>query len=335
MKETKKIELFNNEVLEEKLFQNLMDHRLPDSFLYLGSQGAKNWMILSRSAGFTIAEDLFGLIEENVKEISELIPSGTNVAGIGVGSGEKERILLKELLSKGRPVYFPVDVSSSLLNKALENVKDLPVRKIALVGFLEELSILKSFWRFPLLMTMLGNTFCNYEPEYLLNLINNNMHFSDYFLFDCHIFPENADCERTVKEIEEIYRNPGNAFFNMSPLFVRGVSPEDCSFHLELVRVNSPVGKVYRTRKYLSIKNLITVAAGENRISFKKGDKIRMGFTYKYKICQIVQLLKKFGFSILYFNKNDDKKNALFLVKKKKKEDWHEYYSKEAALCSR
>ncbi|WP_269850103.1 L-histidine N(alpha)-methyltransferase [Methanosarcina horonobensis] len=114
-----------------------------------------------------------------------------SLVSVGVGSGEKERILLEELIKKNlaeRPasekvpiIYYPVDINSQLVDLALEKARDLPVEKKGIVGFIEDMPLLKEHWRLPVLFSILGNTFCNYEPEFILKLVYENLEQGDLF----------------------------------------------------------------------------------------------------------------------------------------------------------
>lgn len=316
--------------MEERLCENLRNHELPDYLLYMGTGGAKNWLKLNRSETFPISRRLKDLLEENIASIVRFIPSCMSVVSIGVGSGDKEKILLEELIKKNlaeKPAsekvsirYYPVDINSQLVDIALENVRDLPVEKKGIVGFIEEIPIFKGHWRLPVLFCVLGNTFCNYEPEFFFRLVYENLEQGDLFFFDASILPESCSGEEAHsvrRSVLGTYASRENALFNMYPLLHYGMDPEDFDFELSLSNVDSKIGTLCRTRKSLNILKDTEVIIGSETVSFREGDVISMGFTYKYTFDQITALLEINRFDILMAFRSKDGENAIFLAKKR------------------
>ncbi|MDD4620857.1 MAG: L-histidine N(alpha)-methyltransferase, partial [Methanosarcina sp.] len=108
-----------------------------------------------------------------------------------------------------------------------------------------------------------------------------------------------------------------NALFNKYPLLQYGMNPDDFDFELLLAPVDSRIGSLYRTSKKLHILKDTELIIGEKTIDFKKGDIIRMGFTYKYTCDQITAFLGTCGFEILKTFLSEDQANALILAKKR------------------
>lgn len=327
-----KIELITENVLKEKLYKNLKRHELPDYLLYMGAEGAKNWLTLDRSSTFPVARCLKILLEENIAPLVKFIPSNMNLVSVGVGSGDKERVLIEGLLQKNLAetpasarrhllLYYPLDVNKQFVEMALEKVRDLPVETKGIVGFLEDLSLLKKYLHPPLLFCILGNTFCNYEPDFILNLICENLESGDLFLFDAHILPSSDDEEAlwsAKRSIVGAYASRENALFNMYPLLQHGMVPEDFDFELLLAPVESNIaGQLYRTKKTLYILKDTRFEVGSRAVAFKEGDCIRMGFTYKYSFDQLKTYLGARGFEILKAILSGDGTNTIILAKKK------------------
>lgn len=316
--------------MEERLCESLKNHELPDYLLYTGTGGAKNWLRLDRSEVFPVARRLKDLLEENIASIVRFIPSCMSLVSVGVGSGEKEKILLEALIKKSlaekpasgkTPIrYYPVDINSQLVDLALENVRDLPVEKKGIVGFIEDMPALKEHWRLPVLFCILGNTFCNYEPEFVLQLVYENLEQGDLFFFDASLLPESCSGEEAHtarKSVLGAYASRENALFNMYPLLQCGMYPEDFDFEILLSHVDSKIGALCRTRKSLSILKDTEIRIGSETISFREGDMIRMGFTYKYTYNQITALLNINKFEILRTFRSKNGEDAIFFAKKR------------------
>jgi uncharacterized SAM-dependent methyltransferase len=270
------------------------------------------------------------MLEENVASIVRFIPACMSLVSVGVGSGEKERILLEELIKKNMTEktvsekvsirYYPVDINSQFVDIALEKVKDLPVEKKGIVGFIEEMPLLKKHWHLPVLFCILGNTFCNYEPEFILRLVHENLEQGDLFFFDANLLPtqgsgEDAQSART--SILGTYASRENVLFNMYPLLQYGMAPEDFDFELSLAQVDSRIGALCRTRKSLNILKDAEINIGKETICFKEGDVIQMGFTYKYTYEQVLAFLDIFGFDVLKPFLSEDRTNVMILAKKR------------------
>ncbi|AKB19287.1 L-histidine N(alpha)-methyltransferase [Methanosarcina sp. WWM596] len=314
---------------EERLYESLKKYELPDYLLYTGAGGAKNWLKLDGSGTFPVARQLKKMLEENVASIVRFIPACMSLVSVGVGDGEKERILLEELIKKNRAEkpasekisirYYPADINSQLVDIALKKVKDLPVEKKGIVGFIEDMPLLKKHWHLPVLFCILGNTFCNYEPEFILQLVHENLEQGDLFFFDANLLSAQGSGEEAQsarKSILGTYASRENALFNMYPLLQYGMAPEDFDFELLLAHVDSRIGALYRTRKSLNILKDSEVKIGEETIGFKEGDIIRMGFTYKYTYDQILAFLDICGFEVLKAFLSEDRTNTMILAKK-------------------
>ncbi|AKB73749.1 hypothetical protein MSLAZ_0488 [Methanosarcina lacustris Z-7289] len=315
---------------EEKLYESLKKYEIPDYLLYTGADGTNNWLKLEGYGTFPVARQLKIMLEKNVASIIRFIPACMSLVSVGVGNGEKERVLLEELIKKNRAEklasekvsihYYPVDINNQFVDIALEKVKDLPVEKKGIVGFIEDMPLLKKHWHLPVLFCILGNSFCNYEPEFLLQLVHENLEQGDLFFFDANLIPAQGSGEEEQsarKSILGTYASRENALFNIYPLLQYGMAPEDFDFELLLAHVDSRIGALYRTRKSLNILKDAEIRIGPETIDFKEGDVIRMGFTYKYTYEQVLAFLDICGFEVLKAFLSEDRTNTMILAKKR------------------
>jgi len=288
---------------------------MPDPFLYVGEFGARNWLNLDSSEDFPVATRLQDLLEESIPELVKQIPGSPDVVSLGVGSGEKERLILKALMQSGSPRYVAVDISASMVDEALKTAEDLPISKSGVVAFVEDLPRVREHWRSPILLCLLGNNFSNYYPDALLSLVRDQLQPDDLFLFDCHLLPSESSRQQTGKQaIEEIYGSRQNAIFNMGPLIERGMDPDDCVFHLELITVDSPAGPACRTHKWLELLSDTEVSCAGSDIELRGGFKIELGFTFKHTLPQVEIHLARQGFRTIRSFVSRTGENALFLT---------------------
>jgi len=307
-----KIELRTREELETMLCNYLKQRQIPDYALYLGDSGVKNWLDLDNSTEFTVASSLTDLLRQSVTALAKYLHKRFDMVSIGVGSGEKEQILLETIVKHSDPTYYAIDISSEMVDKALATVADMDIEKTGMVAFLEDLPRIKQFWASPVLLCLLGNNFCNYDPDYLLKTVHDQLQYDDLFLFDCQLLqPQKKD------QIEQMYHSQLNVNFNLDPFIRRGMNPEDCVFHLELLPLETELGTIYRTKKWLEILKDTTISCGTGNVSFAAGDIISMpGFTYKYTRSQVQGYLNRHGFQEEELLLSPDEINLLILARK-------------------
>ena len=164
-----------------------------------------------------------------------------------------------------------------------------------------------------------GNTFCNYEPRFILNKIKEIIDENDFFLIELNIIPNNVDDKSFKKEFNKFYKSKENIKFNIQPIINLGIPEEDTEFNINLVPHKSSNGFLFKSHKSIKILKKNQISIGSKSIDFKSGDTIEMGFTYKYNISQITSYLKNNGFLIV--NRYINGSYLLLLTKKQKERD--------------
>lgn len=312
------IELISEEMVEEMLLENLRHRQLPDFFLYADEAGARRWLELCSSDEFPIAARLTDLVASSAPAIAAHFEGPLHVVSIGVGGGEKERLLLEALLAGCGPRYLAVDVCDTLVRQGLKAVGDMDIPKAGAVARLEDLQALEEHWDSPALLCLLGNSFSNFEPDLVLGLVREFLAEDDAFLFDCSLLPAGSSNGRAAlhfaEQVEKVYRSELNRRFNTAPLVDRGLDPAACVFQLDLIQVDTGVGKAYRTSKKLEMLQDAVVSVGTEQVAFLKGETIQMGYTYKYEPGQVRALLARHGFRELELACSPDGDNMLALV---------------------
>ncbi len=309
------MELLNDAILEEKLKHHLDRRQLPDAFLYIGDSGTTNWLTLESSTHFPVAATLTALLTEHAEALARQAAHCRSLVSIGAGDGQKELILLKELIQYSRPVGHVIDVSRPMVEAALRTLSALDIETHGVTAFCEDLDQLAPRWTRPTLLCLLGNNFSNYDPAFLLDLIGRNLGPVDAFLLDASLLPESErDVRAWVQEVEEIYNSPENVRFNIAPLTTRGMDPASCRFELKLIQVAFPWGEVWRTQKRIHVLQPATVRCGPSTVAFSSGDVIQMGFTYKYRLGQLQDCLQRHGFHLQESRRDRTGSNALLLA---------------------
>ncbi len=290
---------------------------MPDYFLYLGSSGVNNWLALSESDEFPITARLTELLRQSLPSLTMYLRGRFSLVSIGVGSGEKERMLLEALVPRSTPTYYAVDISREMVDQALNRVADINVEKIGLVALLEDLALIRQYWSPPILLCLLGNNFGAHEPDWLLETVHAQLKGDDMFLFDCHLLPASRRSQaRVYQQVQQMYRVPSNLRFNLEPLIRRGMEPDSGIFHADLVPVKTGSGTLYGIKKWLEITKDSVIHCGASQVFLKAGDTINRGVTYKCTRSQIADYLNRHGFQESAFYLSPDENYLLTLVRK-------------------
>lgn len=314
-----KIEMIPPEDYERMLYESLLIKQLPDFFLYQGNEGAQNWLNLDGDASFPVAKQLTQLLLDNINEIISLFPSPINLVSIGIGAGDKEKIILERLLQRGDvPKYYAVDVNSRLVDIAISKVMKLPIYKLGIAGLFEDFNVLQTHWEHPFVFCMLGNNFNNYHPYDFFNTISSYIQKQDRLMIDSHLSSQGeVQTIDNIKNIEQLYNTSANRKFNLHPLLQRGIQQSDCNFSIQLIPVKIMDDTVYRTRKQITIKKDCQVCCGKYKVNMSAGDIIEMGFTYKYKDDQLLNLIEKNGFYPLQYFADMNREHIIIIAQKK------------------
>jgi uncharacterized SAM-dependent methyltransferase len=310
----RKVQLISDSDLERDLLENLRNLQLPDYLLYSGTDGANGWLELDRSNSFTIASELTSLLEKNLPALNPVIKKNIHLISIGVGGAQKEELLLSKYFGRFAH-FFAIDISSGMVDSALDRLEKYGVEITGIIGLFEDLEILSSFWCSPALICFLGNSFSSYEANYALGLLSKNIHLVDYLLLDFHLLrTDNGFGSET--QIENAYRSAENVAFNFGPFISRGVEPDCLEFRLDLVLTGTPVGMAYRTRRAVNVLKNFSIVFSSGSVAFEEGERIELGFTYKYTAEQVRALLSLNGFKIVNEWLESGGSGMLALIKK-------------------
>ncbi len=252
------------------------------------------------------------LINENLREISGAIgEEPINLVDLGCGDGRKAIQIIKEASKKAEIRYCPVDISSYMVKKAIDNIKNMKEVKevvefqwnISDFDNLENISILlrqgkhkKNFY------LLLGNTLTNFEFHDLLYQIRNSMNTGDQILIGNSLKSENAELH--LKKYLE--NKPFNDFLIKVP--------ESLGFQKDELEVNVRF-RSQRIEYYYTIKKDRTIKISNKEIRFFEGDQVIIWVVYLYTLEEYKSFLN------LYFDKVDvkttpDNSYALALCKK-------------------
>lgn len=268
---------------------NIADSKL----WYLKPEQAQAFLNLESSKTYQseVIQKEIDLIEGNIEEILEKIgENNMNIIDLGCGDGKKAVIFTEHFKGKLKLRYCPIDISSYMVNKAIENVKKTDIGEVVEFQWnisdfenIENISVLLRQGEFKKNLTLLlGNTLGNFEINELLYEIRSSMKGGDFLLVGNGL--DNRHPEEILKSYDT---NEVNDFLIHIPLQL-GLSEEDVKLGVRFA--NS------RVELYYTLQNDKKIDFHEKEVVFNKGDQILVSVSYKYNKEDFISFLN------LYFD---------------------------------
>jgi uncharacterized SAM-dependent methyltransferase len=287
---------------------NIADSKL----WYLKPEQAQAFLDLENSQDYKkdIIQKEIDLINENIDDmVKDLKGKYWNIVDIGCGDGKKAVIFLNKLKGDFKVRYCPIDISSYMVEKALQKIKKTDVEEVIKfqwnISDFENISNVSNLLRYDKFkenfFLLLGNTLGNFEINELLYEMRSAMKGDDYLLIG------NGLDNQKEEEILEAYNNTFLDKLLVKTLLQIGFKEENLKYGARFK--NSRVEMYYTILKDCKIKFL------EKEIKFNTGDQIIVGVSYKYNKNDFISFLR------LYFDQVDikiseDGSYALALCKK-------------------
>lgn len=248
---------------------------------YLTPEQAKAYLDLVETDKYKkgVAPKELSLIQTYIKEVVKEVPKGAiNIVDLGCGNGKKASLFIEQFKKENRKVrYCPIDISSYMVQKAMENVK----------AFAGNTEILHFQWNIsdfenlenvvPLLrrdgfsnnlFLLLGNTLGNFEMHELLHEIRSSMKSGDVLLIGNGLDNHKVQ-EDIVKSCRE---NKGfDNFFSYIPL--------QLGFDKKHIKYDARFANS-RIEFYYTIETDKVVEFQDKKVYFQKGDQIVVGVAY-------------------------------------------------------
>lgn len=231
------------------------------------------------------------ILKSKTKEIeSKIKTKSINIIDLGCGNGEKAKAILSSL--KKEITYFPIDINDFMLKSALKNISKLKKIKVEFsknnkTDFMNLKKIVKKIKKKTTnVFLLLGGNFENNEPHQLLHEIRSIMKENDFLLIG------NKLSHPSVKKMINYYKN-NKLIENLmkKTLELGGFDLNSLSYSARF--------KGNRIEIFFIFKKDQTISALNKTFSFKKGDKIIVGVSYKYTEEKLRELLG------MYFSDNE------------------------------
>jgi len=286
---------------------NIADSKL----WYLTPDQAQGYLDLEGSEKYNqaVSEEIGQkLIEDRAEEIMRWADGEPiNVVDLGCGDGKKAAELIKKFNNKLKVRYCPIDISSYMVQKAIETFSKEDIAEI--VDFQYNISDFENLDNImPMLkikdykkslILLLGNTLGNFEINELLYEIRSSMTGNDMLLIDTAIEDEKV-MERTALHSEN---EALNNFFKQMPLQL-GLTDEDIEYNARF--------KNHRVEFFYTIKEDKTIEFNNRNVVFHKGDQIIVAVAYKHNEEDLKSYLDIYFNSVkTFFSKDRSKVIAL------------------------
>jgi uncharacterized SAM-dependent methyltransferase len=289
---------------------NIADSKL----WYLTPEQAQAYLDLERSGEYRkhLFQVELDLLKDFMPQIAEKILHGSaiNIIDIGCGDGKKALIPINVLSDKTKIRYCPIDISSHMISRALEEIKKLEKGEVVnfrwnisdfdnlenVASLLRDKVYRQNFFMF------LGDTISNFEiHEVMYEIVEAMDGDQDSLMIGLSL--ANGSPEELIKP----YKSKQNDKFLSLILMELGFKEDE----IELgVRFENS-----RVESFYTIKKAKTLELGDRRVHFEEGDQIIVGFSHRYTEDELKRIMKiYFEEHEIYFN--EKRTRALILCKK-------------------
>jgi uncharacterized SAM-dependent methyltransferase len=221
-----------------------------------------------------------------------------HLVGLGCGGGQKDTRLL-ELLKRQKMVasYTPCDVSTAMVLAARQTaLSAVPEGNcFPLVCDLLRADDLVSVFavRHPALITFFG-MIPNFEPETILPKLGALIQNEDRLLFSANLAP-GFDYDTGVGKVLPQYDNQATRDWLLTFLFDLGVELHDGMLNFTVEQV----GRLKRIAAYFEFTHQRSLAVEDQKFDFRRGDRIRLFFSYRYTPVLVREVLTKHGLVVV------------------------------------
>jgi uncharacterized SAM-dependent methyltransferase len=221
-----------------------------------------------------------------------------HVIGLGCGGGQKDVRLLKLLKAGGKEiVYTPCDVSTAMVLVARQAVLVVVPEKKCF-PFVCDLASADDWQRFlvtrhPSLVTFFG-MIPNFEPQEILPKLASLIRPNDFLLFSANLAP-GKNYDAGVKRVLPQYDNLPTRDWLLTFLLDLGVERGDGKLQF---KIESGAGGLKRITAHFVFTRAASFAIESERFDFRRGESIRIFFSYRYTPALAGKMLEEHGLQV-------------------------------------
>lgn len=292
------------ENVQRDLLESLRTRRVNHKFHYDSIKQTNKWLALHQAYSPSRNDaDCAATYDKAFAEAAkEIKATRVHLIGLGCGGGQKDARLLKLLKARGKTLsYTPSDVSVAMTLVAQQAARAVVSEKkcfplVCDLATADDLSGLFAHRPSPTayrLITFFG-MIPNFEPQEILPKLAKLIRPQDTLLFSANLAPGN-DYAVGVKKMLPQYDNELMREWLMTFLLDLGVKRRDGELHFGVERGVSSLRRVVARFEF---KRSRTVMVEEQKFLFRRGDSVRLFFSYRYTPELVRKLLAHHGLTV-------------------------------------
>jgi L-histidine N-alpha-methyltransferase len=307
------------DAVRRDLLASLRARRVNHKFHYDSVKQTQKWLTLHQAYSPTRNDaDCRAIYKKAFEAAAEKIRAKrVHVIGLGCGGGQKDTRLLKLLKLRGREIFYtPCDVSAAMVLVARQAALAAVQKKncFPLVCDLATADNLQSFLvtRHPSLVTFFG-MIPNFEPRDILPKLASLVRKNDFLLFSANLAP-GSHYIAGMKQILPQYDNNLTRDWLMTFLLDLGIEKPDGGLRFGVENGGSDLKRVVARFHFTRARR---IEVDGKSFKFRRGESIRLFFSYRYMTELVFNILRRFGLEICDKWLTKSEEEGVFLCRKR------------------
>lgn len=302
--------------------QALALKELPSSFLYKGAYSACLWERLHLAHAPSCQDDaMVSLHAQAIRFFAKEVPDSVfKLVSLGCGLAEKESHFLRYAGDRIASVAL-VDVSVELVCEAKRRLNamqpglDIDARVADLSQIVRWNELIEAVGTTPRVMTLFGMV-PNFDPRLLFERLSALMHPGEWLLLDANLVPDSASEDELIPEsIQLQYDNKECRGWLIASLAEVGIyeSSGRLIFSTDTVEVGFSLPRI---RADFEFEKDVSIAIASEDFSYKRGERLRVFHSIRYRRDVFPKLLHRAGFETLESWFSPSGEDGVFLCRK-------------------
>ena len=306
------------ESVRRDLLASLRTRRVNHKFHYDSIKQTQKWLALHQIYSPTRNSNNCRAIYENAfaTAAKKIKAKRVHVIGLGCGGGQKDTRLLHLLKAGGREIFYtPCDVSTAMVLIARQTaLAVLPAKNC--FPFVCDLAtaddLQKSLaTRHSSVVTFFG-MIPNFQPQEILPKLAALVRPRDFLLFSANLVP-GKNYTAGFKKVLPQYDNPPTRDWLLTFLLNLGVEKSDGKLEFTIEAGGSGLKRIvarfhFTHARYIEIES--------EQFKFRRGESIRLIFSYRYTPALVRKILARHGLKILDQWITQSEEEGVFLCRK-------------------
>lgn len=298
------------EAVRRDLLDSLRRRQINHKFHYDSVKQTQQWLALHQACSPSRTDpDCTATYERSFRAATQRLRAPrVHLIGLGCGGGQKDTRLLKLLTRAGKEAsYTPVDVSTAMvltahlaMRKALPKIQSSPL--VCDLGTMDDLrSVLEQnaphASRGAARVVTFFGMLPNFEPKVIMPKLAAQLRPGEHLLLSANLAP-GPDYDAGMQCVLPLYDNALTRSWLLMFLRDLGVERTDGEVGFQI----EPDGARKFPKRfvaYFRFHTQRTVAVDAERFSFKRGDRIRLFFSYRHTPTTVQDLARRYGLKVL------------------------------------